>query len=180
MDTLRAPLVVLLLAALASGCIGVSPEQAAARAVGRGEDDDDGDPEHNPGTPCLVCHGPDYSPGDEVFSLAGTVFLRSSDADRNGLAGVNVHVRDATGREMVVETNRAGNFMFEEGGRGDRGRGRYQASPPPEFPLEVWIESGGTEQHMRGLIRREGSCAACHSGAPSATSVGRIFLMDAP
>lgn len=182
---MKAALIPTVLLALTSGCLGVSPEQARAREIGRGEDDDDGDPEHNPGLPCLACHGRDYSPGDDVFALAGTVFLRASDRDDEGIGEVTVHVRDARGRDFAAVSNRAGNFMFSvDEGEDARVRMRDDGETElgfwPEYPLEVWIESGGTEQRMRGLIRREGSCATCHDGAPSATSVGRVWLAEGP
>lgn len=180
MDTMTRLLGLALLLTV-SGCIGVSPEEARAAAIGGEEWDDDGDEEHNPGLPCLACHDRDYSPGDDVFALAGTVFLHAEDRDEDGLAGVTVHVRDARGRELTAVTNGAGNFMFEvEEGESERMRddGKTRVGFWPEYPMEVWIESGGTEQRMRGPIRREGSCATCHAGAPSATSVGRVFLME--
>lgn len=177
---MRATLILIAAFAL-GGCLGTSPEEARANALG--VDYDDGDETHAPGMPCLYCHGPDHTPGEEQFALAGTVFLYASDRNEDGLGGVTVHLRDARGREMHAISNRAGNFMFEvDGGEGrvrvDDEEGKTELGFEPEYPIEAWIEQGGVEQRMRTPIRREGSCAHCHFGDPSADSVGRVFLME--
>ncbi|MCB9597781.1 MAG: hypothetical protein H6719_34000 [Sandaracinaceae bacterium] len=182
----RGPLLGLVPLVLLAGCLGVSPEEARRRGLNVRGDDDDGDPTHNPGTPCLACHAADYNPGDDVFALAGTVYFHVEDPDSRGLAGVDVYARDARGREMHAITNRTGNFMFDvEGGPDgvgfrERSNGRTRLFFEPEYPIEVWIAQGGTEQRMRTPIRREGSCATCHDALPSATSIGRVFLMETP
>jgi len=176
-------IVVCLLAFTFAGCLGISPEEARRRSIGDG--DEDREEEHNPGTPCLACHDRDFNPGDDVFAVAGTVFLQVEDPDTMGLAGVSVFVRDARGREFEAITNDAGNFMFEVKERDReriemRGQGKTRLSFWPEYPLETWIEQGGIEQRMETLIERDGSCATCHDGDPSARSVGRVFLMETP
>ncbi|HJL17711.1 MAG TPA: hypothetical protein RMH99_18750 [Sandaracinaceae bacterium LLY-WYZ-13_1] len=167
----------------AVGCIGTRPEQARYDELRRLGADDDGDEEHNPGYPCVDCHGRDYAPGDDVFALAGTVYLRASDPYERGLAGAVVHVRDAEGRELEVVSNEVGNFMVSvEGGEEDEGEGSEEGEIEigwwPTYPLEVWVTQGELEQRMETLIEREESCAHCHWRDPSATSVGRIYLME--
>ncbi len=174
-----------LLPALLNGCLGVSPEEARQRAIedrlsgggGRWEDDD-GDEEHNPGTPCLACHSRDYNAaGEDPLAVAGTIYLFATDADTNGLPGVTVHLRDALGREMSTVSNGSGNFMFG-GDDDDDDDGRRGGRFWPEYPIQVWIEQGGVTQYMLAPIRREGSCATCHDREASATSIGRVFLME--
>ena len=166
-----------------AGCIGTGPEQERydeLRAMGA---DDDGEEDHNPGFPCGDCHGPITGPD---FQLAGTVHLsatpeaRGRRGQRPGDPGIEVHVRDATGREHVAVSNSAGNFMFGDGEEGSvRVRGELV------YPLEAWIVSGGTERRMETPIRRERSCASCHlcapgDCAPSATSVGPVSVEELP
>lgn len=173
--------VIALLALLAPGCIGTSPEQARADELYAMGADDDGDEDHNPGFPCTDCHGPIEGPS---FELAGTIYRTplpdpGASGQHRGEGGIEVHVRDARGVEHVAITNRAGNFMF---GDGDEGSTRVEALT---FPLEVWVRRDGIEQRMETLIQRERSCSTCHlcapgECAPGATSVGRVYLEEAP
>lgn len=160
------------------GCLGTSPAEARRQAIGDG--DYDLEEEHNPGKPCLACHDRDFHPGGDVFAVAGTVYLRASDPDERGLAGVDVFIRDAVGRELHAVTNDAGNFMVEvdPDEAGEHEDGRLTVADWPEYPLEVRISQGDMEQRMLTPIHREGSCAGCHDGEADATSVGRVFLQS--
>ena len=167
--------------ALASACIGTSPEQAAREELPNPYDDD-GDAEHRPGQPCLVCHGADYHPGEEVFVLAGTVFPTPGTDARDGMAGVSVEFVDDAGHEFHTLSNRAGNFMIsvDEDLSAPRTRRRGGLAIPwqPVFPVRVAVSYGNTYTEMESLIWREGSCAACHTGVVGPDSVDRIFLQE--
>lgn len=148
-----------------AGCFG-QPGTADEAALGDVDHEPTGD-EHRPGQPCLVCHGIEYTPGDDVFEVAGTIY-ETIGADI-GTAGVDVIIEDADGQVVRLRSNRAGNFYFEE----DDGTVRY--------PLHVAIERDGERMEMRSPIVREGSCAHCHTKeGPNESSVGRIFLREAP
>ncbi len=143
----------------------------------------DGDEEHRPGQPCNRCHGDYFSlPPLPPWEVAGTVYGRIDDHEDDGVEGVEVMVTDAAGNEMAVLTNRVGNFMVEVdsgvGAPSDEGKGVLKVPQALEFPLEVKIRLGDVEREMETKIWREGSCAHCHGAAPSASSVGRIYLYD--
>lgn len=146
---------------------------------------DDGDEEHRPGQPCLLCHGPDHfplRPGQKALALAGTVYPFVNSLEDEGLEGVTVRVKDAESNDYSVQSNRTGNFMFEV----DTG-----VSTPREkddgvlliprsliYPLTVEIESDGVVQEMESKIWRNGSCAHCHGEVPGVDSVGRVFVEE--
>jgi len=159
------------------GCIGTSPEEAANQAQGPY---DDGDEEHRPGQPCLVCHNEDYSPGDDVFAVAGTIFLRATDDDEDGLRDAEVVVTDALDREFRALTNDAGNFMVKvKKGRDTRQKddGKLEIGYQPKYPLRVKVVFGADEVEMQSLIWRDGSCAGCHRGeAATTSSVEKVFV----
>ena len=160
-----------------TGCLGTSPEAEARDSLG---DADDGDPEHRPGQPCLVCHGEDYSPGDAVFAVAGTVYLRKTDP--LGLEGASVTVQDDRGHAFTALTNRAGNFMVSVrdgiSGPEQHDRGELDIPWEPAYPLSISVSYGDAVQEMRSVSHREGSCAACHGLVAGAASVGRVFVID--
>lgn len=159
-------------------CIGSSPEQQAEADLGPEQPGVDHGPRHRPGQPCLTCHGADHTPGEEVFVIAGTILGRADDA--RGLEGARVEFEDDAGRTFTARTNRAGNFYVRvDSGLSEprlRGDGELKIPWRPEFPLRVTVREGDREQTMRGLIWREGSCAACHGGPPSTHSNGPIYL----
>lgn len=165
----------LLLAAclVLAGCLGTSPEDAERDALGPYGDDDDGDPEHRPGQPCLVCHG--------EFVIAGTVFLYAT--DEVGIGGAVVDVTDAEGRTFSAPTNRTGNFMVSVKG-GISGpqlsrRGNLLIPWQPAYPLRVRVRRNGIDRDMESWVWREGACAGCHVGsADTAESVARVYLLE--
>jgi hypothetical protein len=163
---------------LGMGCIGISPEQAREDALGPEEPGVSQGPYHRAGQPCLRCHGEEHTPGGQVFVLAGTVYRRPG--DERGVQGARVEVTDAAGHQFTARTNRVGTFFVSAGGRGEDAvqydDGRVRIPYRLEFPLRVSVRDGELEQEMRGLIWREGSCAACHAGNPSASSNGVIYL----
>lgn len=151
-----------------AGCLGTSPEDAERSAL---PDDEDGDPEHRPGQPCLLCHD---------FSIAGTVYFRAS--DRTGIEGAEVDVEDAAGNRFVGLTNAAGNFIVEVRGSGSepvqRSRGQLDIPFEPVFPLSVTVRARGEEAVMESLAWREGSCAGCHRPDVAADSPGPVFVVE--
>ena len=165
-----ATLSLLLSSALLPGCIGTTPEEAAANAL-----PDDGryeGPTHRAGQPCLVCHD---------FTLAGTVY-RLPD-DEVGLEGAEVEVTDAEGVVFTAHTNRVGTFIVSTGGsdREDRRDGWLHLARAPVFPLRVVVRYQDEEQEMRNVFHREGACAACHTrDGPGAASAGPIFAVEPP
>ena len=178
MGVLR-PLAAMLLV-LATSCIGTTPEERLRADQGNY---DDGDEEHRPGQPCLVCHGADYNPGGPVFVVAGTVFADPLDDDENGLEGAQVHITDAEGRTFTAETNTAGNFMVQvESGlsspqQGRRGRLRIPYTPT--FPLRAEVEFEGASQEMESRIWKDGSCASCHRGSTASEGgVEKIWVFE--
>ena len=180
MDILTIKRLVTLAVVFMLGCLGTSPEEERREAQGPYED---GNEEHRPGQPCLVCHSHDYNPGGDVFEVAGTVYLMASDDDESGIEGASVDFTDATGRTFSALTNRKGNFMVEvDSGLAapeQRNNGRLGIPFRPEFPLRVAVRYADLEAEMETEIRREGSCAGCHRGeAPSRDHVDKVFASE--
>ena len=163
-----------------TACIGESPEEALRAEQGQAED---GDEEHRPGQPCLVCHGADYSPGGPVFVLAGTIYEFASDPDKRGLQGAEVHITDSAGHEFSALTNRVGNFMVQvKSGLSapqQRSKGRLSIPWDPEFPLDVAVIYQGEEKSMDSQIWRDGSCAGCHRGSePAVDQMEKVWFSE--
>jgi hypothetical protein len=170
-------LAVVVAGALWGGCIGTTPEEELADQ--QGDDPYEEGPTHRPGQRCLACHGPDYTPGGQVFVLAGTIYRRADDA--SGLTGAEVEMTDAEGEVIRVTSNKAGNFMVSVGEGGRPGEGWLGLARAPAFPLHVTVRYGGAEQTMRNVIHREGACAACHDRhGKGAASNGKVYLEEAP
>ncbi|MCC6993982.1 MAG: hypothetical protein IT370_05075 [Deltaproteobacteria bacterium] len=172
----------LIVMGLVGGCIGDSPEDQQAAALGNQRD---GDPEHRPGQPCLACHSTEYSPGGGAFVLAGTIYMRAGDPDSAGVEGAEVIMKDKAGHQFTALTNRTGNFMVTVDSALDapsqRARGRLRIPWQPVFPVEVSVGIDGVEKDMETLIWREGSCAGCHVGSQTGTDhVERVWFTDAP
>lgn len=169
-------------ALVATGCLGTTPQEQEPAVQG---DYDDGDEEHRPGQPCLLCHGLGHlreAPGGDIFAVAGTVYSFVDDDEDSGLEGVDVTVTDFEGDTFVATSNPTGNFMFDvdTGLSAPRVRdeGRTTMHKEPVYPLEVSIERGPDLQEMKTKIWRAGSCAHCHGPSPDASSVGRVFLFE--
>lgn len=167
--------------ALASACIAASPEDREREDLGEARD---GDEEHRPGQPCLVCHAADYNPGDAVFVLAGTVYRTATTPDDRGLDGADVVFLDDAGREFSARTNSVGNFMVEVdtglAAPQQRDRGRLAIPWDPTFPINVAVAYGDEEKSMETLIWREGSCAGCHlTDQPGTDHVEKVWFQEA-
>lgn len=162
-----------------AGCIGVSPEQAAADALGPDTGRWQDGPMHRAGFPCTRCHGDAWWQESPSFELAGTVYRNRT--DRDGVEDAQVVIKDAAGHVLNARTNRAGNFFFvREGSKAtQRGDGRFDIPYALKYPIRVSVLAGGLLQNMRNPIWRERSCSTCHSGEPSEANNGRIFTLDA-
>lgn len=164
---------------LASGCIGTSPEAQVQDDLGPY---DDGDMFHRPGQPCVACHGEDFNPGGDVFVVAGTVYLNETDSAEFGVAGAQVILTDAAGREFTAITNRVGSFAVQPGDPDERedddeDEGKVKIGFDPLFPLNVRVIRDGVEQVMRSRIYRDGSCASCHRRDVAEDSTGQVYIV---
>ena len=161
---MRSAIALILLAA----CIGQTPDDRARSAVvSVGHHG----PTHNPGSPCLLCHG---------FALAGTIYQRAT--DENGLAGATITMTDDAGHMFTAVSNQTGNFYVNvdtsltEAQPTDQG----QVIVPWQivYPVRVEVTAAAGTKKMRNVIHQWGSCAACHTADPGATSNGRVFVED--
>ena len=118
-----------------------------------------GSPEMFPGRDCVGCHIDNDGP---PLALGGTVYpyvLPSAEAlelqtgtDCFGLEGVTVRVTDGDNQDLVLTTNRSGNFFIE--------------GNPDDFikPFKIALEIDGIEPQM-GVSPAYGGCARCHDPA---------------
>ena len=159
-------------------CLATSPESAAEQALGGEARGVRPGPLHRPGQPCLVCHGEDHSPGGLIYEIAGTVY--DSATDSRGLGNAEVVLTDASGNELVMRSNGAGNFFISVDNNVSAPRGGFagQLVVPRglKFPLRATVRRGDVEQKMQGLIWRKSSCADCHRREVDETSNGPIYL----
>ncbi len=159
------------------GCIGTRPEERDPLLIG---DYYDGDEEHRPGQPCLLCHGADGLINVPEFAVAGTVYDRIEADEDSGIEGAEVHITDAAGRSFSARTNSVGNFMVAVDGDVSapvqRERGWLDVPFSPRYPLFVRITYQDVEQVMETPIWRSGSCATCHRDTVDVDSVGRVYL----
>ena len=125
--TTRAPLALVTLLPLLIGASDCDPEEPG--------------PEMMPGEDCLECHD-----GVEatLFTAAGTVF--DSNLGGVGLEGVTVTITDALGRQIMLESNAAGNFYTDA---------------PIRMPFMAKTEYEGIENHMPDP-QDYGGCNDCH------------------
>jgi hypothetical protein len=109
-----------------------------------------------PGQDCLSCH----SGGENSFTAAGTIFAKPDDPTSAGVSGATVILTDATGAQMTLTTNSAGNFF---------------TSRPLTFPLTAEVHHGSQVATMLKKIP-SGGCAACHASPPLNGAPGRPFV----
>jgi hypothetical protein len=120
------------------------------------------------GESCLECHGGTTLPGEPAtiaaprvaptWTVAGTVF--ASESGGRGVAGAKVHLTDALGAALTLETNLAGNFYTEA---------------PLQFPLRARVEYGGLSHEMEPDVPY-GGCNACHRLPPRQDAPGRVTI----
>jgi hypothetical protein len=102
-----------------------------------------------PGWNCLAsgCHFPDGRTPPPDWGAGGTVFHRFDAPAEQGIAGVTVILRDASGLEVQLMTNAAGNFYTPE---------------PLKGPIDVTLEREGRTIKMP-MPAPAGSCNFCHA-----------------
>ena len=112
-----------------------------------------GSPEMLPGSDCMSCH--------REFSSAGTVFGAVDDVNNCfGVEGVAVEITDATGRDVTMFTNRAGNFYTNQ-----------RLTPP--YTTRV-THQGRTREMLSSVS--DFNCASCHTAAGRDGAPGRVFV----
>ena len=112
-----------------------------------------------PGRDCNSCH---RSEGEgPIFDVAGTVYADWMAAtDCAGTESVEILLTDATGFQVTVESNRAGNFHY----RGDL-----------EFPIMAAVRQNGETREMTTPILT-GDCNSCHTAQGANAAPGRIVI----
>ncbi len=183
MGILRIVLTTLYLGVFLSGCLAESPQEREPSVQG---DYEDGNEQHRPGQPCLLCHSADghfpKAPGGKTFVLGGTIYATVDANENDGLRDVEVVFTDARGDEFTALTNRSGNFLVEVDSGLDQPRqkskGVLKVPRNPLFPLEVIVRRDGIENKMHTKIWRNGSCAHCHGPSLARDSVGRVYLAE--
>jgi hypothetical protein len=156
-----------------NACHRLPPRQDAPGRIsvtGGGDDFDEG-PLMLPGENCLECHGGSLLPGEPAtiaqprtaprWTVAGTVF--ESENGGSGVAGAKVHLTDALGATLTLETNLAGNFYTAE---------------PLQFPLRAAVEYGGLLHDMEPDVPY-GGCNGCHRLPPRQDAPGRVTIPTA-
>jgi hypothetical protein len=117
-----------------------------------------------PGEDCNGCHR--KGGNARAFTVSGTVFSHadvyapSNAVDSTGVAGVEVRVTDADGKQLSLQTNAAGNFYTAE---------------PVRLPLITEIQRGAAIRHMSSSVT-SGGCSSCHTEPPSGGAPGRVFI----
>jgi len=162
------------------GCIGTSPEQQEADALGPDYGRYESGPYHRAGFPCLKCHGDLWWQRGPVMELAGTIYQRSSgDAASRDAA---IEITDASGHAFTASTNSAGNFFVVVAGKQPQqySDGSVEIPWHLDFPLSVRLRgrTRDEDQPMRSHIWKERNCATCHSGNPGVDGNGRIFVEE--
>jgi hypothetical protein len=142
--------------------------QSAVEALGPENPGVPPGPNHRPGQPCTLCHGPE-GPAETQFTLAGTVF--AGPATATGVGGAQVLLVDADYSSPPpgsVVTNCAGNF--------------YLTSNlwDPAFPIRVAVVSGQAGAQMISHIGRAASCGQCHKKEQTLDSPGQVYILGAP
>jgi hypothetical protein len=122
-------------------------------------------PLHRPGQPCLACHDGN-GPASLAFGTAGTVFQDAMDP--TPMVSAIVQLTDAATNVTSAETNCAGNFFVE------------LVDWTPVFPVHVQVIYGDMSSQMLSHFDRYTSCAQCHTGTVSSSSVGQIYLNADP
>jgi hypothetical protein len=112
-----------------------------------------------PGMACIACHTSERE--GPSLSIAGTVYAKSSEADRCGgtSSGMTVEITDATGTVRSLTPNAAGNFYLEK--------------VTLQTPYKARLIYTGGSRAMAGA-QTDGDCNACHTAAGLNGAPGRI------
>lgn len=110
----------------------------------------------HPGGACISCHEKEGE--GPLFRVAGTVYAASAEQlGCFGASGAQVVISADDGQSVSLETNTAGNFMYEGA---------------LAFPLSVKVVQGGKENAMASPVTN-GDCNSCHEAG---SGPGRIVL----
>jgi hypothetical protein len=153
-------IVLLVFAALSPACADPVHDMAVA-ALGPEDPNVPPGPLHRPGQPCVLCHD-GTGPARFVLSVGGTVYEQQA-AD-TPVMGATVVLFDSKNRQFAAETNCVGNFFVQPG--------EYA----PDYPMYPQVHYQGLVASMRTHVGRDGSCATCHTGHPSPSSVDHVYL----
>jgi hypothetical protein len=166
------------LACLLAGCIGNSPEQQAADALGPDTGPYGSGPYHRAGFPCVTCHAGLWWQPSPSMELAGTIYQRSGSGRASSNAAVEI--KDAAGHSFTAHTNAVGNFFVTVAGSQPQqyGQGLFEIPWRLRFPLSVRVRERSHDQPMRSRIWSARSCATCHSGKPDANGNGPVFVEE--
>ena len=106
-----------------------------------------GDGHHNPGQPCMACHGTAQG-SVAAFTVAGTVY--GDLAGSAPVAQATIHLVDASGREVTVVSAINGNFW---------------STAPVTYPVRTWASRCPDAAPMLAEVAASGaSCNTCHGG----------------
>jgi len=137
---------------------GATPDDLCASGL-RWSGGNSESPFMRPGGDCIGCHaalgeGP-------TFVVAGTVHATLDEpADCYGVEGVAVTITDATGQNVELVTNEAGNFFLD----------RRMALA---MPVRARLAFEGRERAM--VLQTDGACATCHTPTGTSNAPGRIL-----
>jgi hypothetical protein len=140
------------------GIVDASECASGRRWVGGDEES----PLMHPGRDCDGCHAQeDEGPR---FHVAGTVYAQVHEPDDClGLEGVTVEITDASGRELTLLTNSAGNFYLEA------------EQTAVDFPISASVSRGEHTIAMTAM-QTTGRCATCHTEMGANMAPGRIIV----
>jgi hypothetical protein len=116
----------------------------------------------NLGEECVGCHMPGKKAAEWPFTAGGTIYRTAGDEASPGLADVIIVLTDATGKEVRLRSNRAGNFFTGE---------------KLAFPVSVVVRRDGSERRtaVRAGPCAAGGCNACHTSPPRGGAPGRLY-----
>ncbi|HEY4118626.1 MAG TPA: hypothetical protein VGM56_12260 [Byssovorax sp.] len=155
----------LLLAALALAACADPVHDEAVAALGPEAPGVSPGPLHRAGQPCLVCHD-GSGPADAVFSFGGTLYQVSGRG--TPAVGAFVHLRDEAASTYLTESNCVGNFFVQAD------------DYTPVDPVHVSVSFETQSATMQSHIGRDGSCASCHTGDVSQSSVDHVYVAQGP
>jgi hypothetical protein len=156
----RAVLLVAFAAAALGGCRDPVHDDVVA-ALGPEDPSVPPGPLHRPGQPCLACHD-GTGPASLAFGTAGTVF--QDVMNPYPLVAATVVLTDAVMNVSTAETNCAGNFFLEA------------VDWNPAFPVHVQVTFGNQSSQMQSHMGKADSCATCHVGVVSPSTVPQVYL----
>jgi hypothetical protein len=132
----------------------LAPAAACTEAAGMGA-------LRNPGQECIECHRTGGKAFDHLHTAGGTVYASPGDPPDAGVAGVEVVLRDASGKVVRVTSNAAGNFWIDD---------------PIDFPVSAAVKRAGAASGHASLSPTctSGRCNGCHTLPPTGGARGRI------